>query len=778
MAWMAGRIRSGRMKFGFRFGLPTILAALLLPLIATSANAHPLGNFTVNQFTEITTRQDLIAIRHVVDLAEIPTLQETPGIDANGDGNFDADELQAFSNQLSRLVAAQLSVSIDDIAVPLRAMRSSAEALPGAGGLRTLRWEGEFDVALDHAPASHARRIRFANAAYADRLGWREIIAVPTTGVSIFDTATFGNSLSNELRAYPANLLESPLDERISSFSITRGSVPADSTSLRSRDGSPIVASRDRLAELIAVPEVTPWVMFIGLLIATGLGALHAMSPGHGKTVVGAYLVGSRGTLRHALFLGLTVTVTHTAGVFALGLVTLFASNFISPEQLYPVLAVLSGAIVLAMGLSLLATRLRAATGAATHHHHDHDHHSDEPDVPYGHDGHVHSHGGVAHSHLPPGADGAPVTMRSLLALGISGGLLPCPSALVVLLAAIALHRVGYGIVLVIAFSVGLAGALTAVGLAFVYAGRFFGGSTRLSWLSRVLPVASAAVISALGAAICWTAIRDAGFDPVAMLTPLLSTGDEPSFVGLSAIGVLGLGLLFGLKHATEADHVIAVSTIVSEHRQIHRAALVGALWGMGHTVSLIAVGVVVLTLRIAISEAVAGWLELGVAVMIIGLGVSAVLRGMRGRSTVHVHRHTHDDDDHAHLHFHEASEPHVHGADGHPVAKLGLKPFIVGAVHGLAGSAALTLLVLAQIDAPPLGLLYLVVFGLGSIAGMLAMSGLIGLPFALTSRGVARNHQVLQIAAGMFSVLFGCWYAFQSSEVIVAAVVFLRNAM
>lgn len=750
----------------------SICFALFVPMMASTAIAHPLGNFTINQFCEVTVRPSGFAVRHISDLAEIPTLQETPAIDSDADGVLSEVELQTYADRLAQSIALNLSLTVDDVSMPVEVVRSRAEMLPGAGGLGTLRVESEFAAPAPGGTASDGRKIHFANAAFADRLGWREIVIRPTSGIEVFATESFGSSLSNELRAYPGNLLASPLDERTATFSTTIGARPEGASSLRNRDGVAVSTSRDRLAELIAVPEVTPWVMLLGLLIAAGLGALHAMSPGHGKTVVGAYLVGSRGTLRHALFLGLTVTVTHTAGVFALGLVTLFAARFVSPEQLYPILGVLSGAIVLAMGLTMLVKRLRVALGIVSPDHHDHsdDDHDGEP---HAHDGHVHTHGGSTHSHLPPGADDAPVTARSLLALGISGGLLPCPSALVVLLSAIALHRVGYGLLLVVAFSVGLAGALTGVGLAFVVAGRLLGGSKRLARLSRILPVASAAVIAALGAAICWTAVADAGFDVGGSIAALFAHGDEPSFVGIGALGVLGLGLVFGLKHATEADHVIAVSTIVSEHRQIHRAAMVGALWGVGHTASLIFVGVIVLTLRIAISESIASWLELGVAVMIIGLGASAVLRGVRGRSSVHVHRHAHDGGEHAHVHFHEDDAPHTHGPGRHAVTRLGFKPLIVGAVHGLAGSAALTLLVLAQIDAPWLGLLYLSVFGLGSIAGMLAMSGLVGLPFALSSSAMSRKHHVLQIAAGVLSILFGCWYAVQSSAVVVAVHVF-----
>ncbi|MGI9067938.1 MAG: sulfite exporter TauE/SafE family protein, partial [Pyrinomonadaceae bacterium] len=563
---------------------------------------------------------------------------------------------------------------------------------------------------------------------------------------------------------------------------------------LGTREGRPVEQSRDRLAELIAVPEITPMVALLGLLIAAGLGALHAFSPGHGKTVVGAYLIGSRGTARHAAFLGLTVTITHTLGVFALGMVTLLASQYILPERLYPIISLLSGAIVLGLGLSLFIARLRGALATATDahtlelghsqdehlhghtHEHDHEHarahvhtahvheHRDDPTL-------THSHGGSAHSHLPPGADGTAVSLRSLLALGISGGLLPCPSALVVLLSAISLHRVGYGMFLVLAFSLGLACTLTGIGLAFVYAGRWIQGSAFSGRLVRILPVASAFIVACIGAAICYDALNQAGLNlsgsivkSVQHSSGLLS-GDIPSFTSSGAFAVLGLGFIFGLKHATEVDHVIAVSTIVSEQRNIVRAALVGGLWGAGHTLSLVIVGVVVLALRVAIPKLVANWLEFGVAVMIIGLGVNALVRALRRRSDVHLHEHKHDGMQHTHVHFHEDGTEHADSitVHTHAMARIGLKPLLVGAMHGLAGSAALTLLVLTQIDSLLVGLLYLLLFGFGSIVGMLLMSGLIGLPFTLSSRKLISVHYALQLVAGGLSIAFGVWYAYET---------------
>jgi high-affinity nickel-transport protein len=253
----------------------------------------------------------------------------------------------------------------------------------------------------------------------------------------------------------------------------------------------------------------------------------------------------------------------------------------------------------------------------------------------------------------------------------------------------------------------------------------------------------------------------------------------ETSFTSLGVVALLGLGLVFGLKHATEVDHVVAVSTIVSEHRNVFRSALVGGLWGLGHTASLVIVGVFVLVFRVAIPLRVANWLEFGVALMIIALGVLAVARVLRKRSDVHLHSHTHDGESHVHIHFHEqntahatAAASHADDASSHPqpasapahshaITRLGFKPLLVGAMHGLAGSAALTLLILTQIQSISLGLLYLALFGIGSTLGMLLMSGLISLPFALSARRLSGFNYGLQTAAGGLSIAFGLWYAY-----------------
>jgi ABC-type nickel/cobalt efflux system permease component RcnA len=277
---------------------------------------------------------------------------------------------------------------------------------------------------------------------------------------------------------------------------------------------------QNRFTQSIAERELTPGLVLGGILIAFLFGAVHALSPGHGKTMVAAYLVGSRGTPRHAVLLGLVVTLTHTFGVFMLGLALLFASRYILPERLFPTLSAASGLIIFGVGIWLLMNRWQAlgtghghSHGPHTHSHDDHEHsHDDEHPHDHDHDhahehGHVHSHGGRAHSHAVPEG---PVTMRTLVALGISGGIVPCPEALVVLLAAVKLHRLGYGMLLITAFSIGLAAALILIGLTVVAAREKltrFKGFNEGGVLARYLPLGSAVVITVIGAMLTLSAV-------------------------------------------------------------------------------------------------------------------------------------------------------------------------------------------------------------------------------------------------------------------------------
>jgi ABC-type nickel/cobalt efflux system permease component RcnA len=749
------------------------LAAIIFSFVTTAA-AHPLGNFTINHFTRIAPQADRISIHYVIDMAEIPAFQELQKI--NSEGAASNDELAVYASQMAPRLAANLSLMADGESLALSVLQSRAMTVPGAGGLPTLRMECDFAASSPSLGSTPTHRLRFEDTNFSERLGWREVAVMPGTGVSVFNSTAFANSVTDELKVYPEDLLAAPLDERRVECSFALGAAPAGATPLMRRDGQRVTAARDRLAELISVPELTPLVALLGLLLAIGLGALHALSPGHGKTVVGAYLVGSRGTARHAAFLGLTVTITHTAGVFALGLVTLFASQYVLPEKLFPILSLVSGLIVVVIGGSLFARRLRLVLAKA----HDHDDVNDEPhhhapshrhdELHHSHEEHshahshgtiVHSHGGVEHSHLPPGADGSPITWRSLLALGISGGLLPCPSALVVLLSAISLHRVGYGLLLVIAFSVGLAGTLTTVGLAFVYAGKLIKRPMRWGWLTRVLPVVSAFVIACAGLAICYEALVGAGLNPVTWITHWLKAmaGSSPDGGRLSTASALVFGLIFGLKHAVEADHLAAVSTIVSERKSLLSSSLVGGLWGVGHTLALLIAGLAVLLLNIKIGDRAALGLEFVVALMLIALGANA-LRRLFGGGRLHLHTHRHGPRAHAHPHIHEPGEAAIAGS--HHRLRLGVRPLVVGLIHGLAGSAALMLLVLTTVTTRMAGLAFIVVFGVGSIGGMMAMSLLLGLPLQLTASRFARTHKAVQVLAAAFSLGLGLMMAYR----------------
>jgi nickel/cobalt transporter (NicO) family protein len=478
----------------------TTLILLCVLSGAMFVSAHPLGNFTINHFARLDVFRERIRVHYVIDMAEIPSFQELQKL-----GTSSAKEiLDAYALRVTGEFPANLVLKADGNRLPLKVVSRNLVLAEGAAGMQTLRIECDLESFLPQTSTTE-RHLEFQDNNYAERIGWREIVVSPQAPVSVFDSNVFAGSLSDELRNYPRELMAAPLVEREAEFSFTTGVIPTTARPLQTRHGSVRVSGRDRLAELIAVPRLTFQVALLGLLFAAFLGAVHAMSPGHGKAIVAAYLVGSRGTARHAVFLGLTVTITHTAGVFVLGLATLVASQYIVPEQLVPKLSLISGLVVVVVGLNLLMRRLRTAVT--------------EKPVNDSHR-HTHAHGGIQHdhehdgehSHLPPGSDGAAVTWRSLLALGVSGGILPCPSALVVLLAAISLHRVGYGLVLVVAFSAGLAATLTTVGLLFIYAGRWLKGRGQFYRITRVLPVASALVIVTAGLAICYAALDQSGY--------------------------------------------------------------------------------------------------------------------------------------------------------------------------------------------------------------------------------------------------------------------------
>ena len=351
------------------------------------------------------------------------------------------------------------------------------------------------------------------NGAFADRTGRREIQVLPGEGTDVVSSVP-ANDPTDGLRVYPKDLLQSPADERTAGFEVTPGSGRVSAPD--GPDGEGFTADRGAggFAGLLTRGDTHGLLILLLLAAAFGWGALHALSPGHGKAMIAGYLAGSRGRPRHAVALGLTVTATHTAAVFALGLVTLAASEYVVPEDLYPWLGVASGLMVVAIGIAVMRSRFRrwrAVRGGATVAGHGHSHAHDHSHA-HGHShGHDHSHG----HHDQPDA-GAPIRTRELLGLGISGGLVPCPSALVVLIAAISQHRIGLGMVLIVAFSFGLAATVTGVGLVTIWGQRLvrrlrpeqrlFGGR-----LSGALPALSAGLIVLVGILITYRAMPTLG---------------------------------------------------------------------------------------------------------------------------------------------------------------------------------------------------------------------------------------------------------------------------
>jgi nickel/cobalt exporter len=496
------------------------VAIVVLGLVpAKPAAAHPLGNFTVNQYSRIEIGTTQARLLYVLDLAELPTVADRPLLDTNGDGVIAGVERESYlAGKLSEVTPA-LHLFAGSTALTLRPTAQSLALAPGQAGLDTTRIEAAFVADLPPT-VTDAGPLTFHNDYASDRLGWREIVVANGSDVSIDNSAALAVDQSHALHVYPNDLLSSPLNERTVTVAYQLSPGAPASTGERAPIASSPASISQRLEEIVNGGALSTGGLLLALLAAAGWGAVHALSPGHGKTVVGAYLVGSRGTPRHALFLGLTVTITHTAGVIALGLVILFASRTILPEQLYPWLSLVSGLLVAVLGLTILRKRLMGLPAFGHHHHdqnhnhgHDHDHdHEHDHTHDHAHDhvhahahtreGLVHSHRGHAHSHLPPSAEGERLTLRGLLALGISGGLLPCPSALLALLGAVAVGRAGFGLLVAVAFSLGLAATLTGVGLLFLYAGRFLERRAiagRWSGMLRVAPAAAAVAVTASG---------------------------------------------------------------------------------------------------------------------------------------------------------------------------------------------------------------------------------------------------------------------------------------
>ncbi len=469
-----------------------------------------MGNFSINHYARFRAEADRITLRYVLDFAEIPTVTERDAMGMSGNAPVPEATSLTYLRAKALTLRDGLTLTVDGNPAPLTVTPVTLKFRPGAGGLSTMRLVLDLTAQTTAAHAGATHQLAYRDNNYAERTGWKEIVAVGGEGVAIQDSSVTGDDMSKELTVYPANPTLAPPQQTEATFTVAPGgvstvpAVAAAPTPQASNTHTP----QDAFTQVIARRDLTPGVMLLGLLIAFVFGSFHALSPGHGKTMVAAYLVGSRGTARHAVSLGVIVTVTHTLGVFALGLVTLFASKYVVPEKLYPILSVISGLAVFGVGVWLLVSRLR---GVADDHGHSHDHdHAHGPDEIHLHpvdDGHTHDHAhdadgghsqGLGHHHHH-GVPEGPITARSLLALGISGGIVPCPSALVVLLSAVALHRIAYGMALITAFSVGLASVLIIIGMMVVSTRHWFERFPAGEGLLRRLPVASAAAITLIG---------------------------------------------------------------------------------------------------------------------------------------------------------------------------------------------------------------------------------------------------------------------------------------
>ena len=450
-----------------------VLVALAVLAAPGAALAHPLGNFTVNRYSRVQPSGDRVYVLYVLDLAEIPTFRERDG----------ARNPEAYATATAARIARGLRLSVGGERLALEPVRRVIAFPPGVSGLRTTRLQVLLRSSRIRADGPLALSYRDTN--YAGRVGWQEVVVRAAGDARLRSSSAPAQSISEELLAYPKDLLKSPPDVTAATarFEPGTGAGPApellDPERLAAR-----VAVRNTadggFARLIAEDELSLGFVLVSLLVALFWGAAHAFSPGHGKAIVAGYLVGTRGRPRDAVVLGLIVTVTHTAGVFALGGVTLLLSEFIVPEQLYPWLNLVSALLVVGVGLAILRWRVRVWRRGE----------------PLGGHAHAHSHGsGHDHDHHHGPSSGR----GGLLGIGISAGIIPCPTALVVLLAAISLQRVGYGLVLIVAFSVGLAAAVTGIGLIAVTARRAFSRMSFDGPVIRALPAVSAVAVLGLG---------------------------------------------------------------------------------------------------------------------------------------------------------------------------------------------------------------------------------------------------------------------------------------
>lgn len=440
-------------------------------------------------------------------------------MDADEDGSVADAEADAWADATCRMLAATVELARDGARLALIEPAASISFPPGTGGLSTLRLTCDTSAPLD-PPIAGRTTVTFADPSFEERIGWREIVAVGAG--TMLDTGGLPpSSPSAKLTAYPAELIAAPLDIRSASIVVTPGpagsagptasvgSGPGGAPSGAPLQGGAVPGGAGDIPDIFRTADLTPLVLLASLATAIAIGAGHALTPGHGKTLMAAYLVGSRGTAVHAVGLGLSVAVSHTLGILVLALVVLGAGSILPPEVVYRVTPVIAAVSIVAIGGWMVAGEVRRRA-RRTHevaqeqdHEHEHEHEQEQE--------HEHDHGGVRHSHLPP--TGSTLTWRGLFVLGLAGGLVPSTSALLILLSSIAAGRPAFGLVLVVAFGLGMAAVMAGVGLAMILARGRLDRLPRTSALGRLAataPLVASVAVLGLGLVLTWQAVAAA----------------------------------------------------------------------------------------------------------------------------------------------------------------------------------------------------------------------------------------------------------------------------
>ncbi len=458
-----------------------LIAIVALCCVRFGADAHPLGNFTSNHLTRIDVGTATIDLHYVLDDAEIPTFSLLRSLDARGKPS--AAALQAWALEHAREIAPQLVLTVGGKPAALTLEGTHVQLRLGAAGLSTLYFSADFRAARPPG----AQHIEYSDTTLLGRIGWKDVVVPPQ------------REPTQELRVYPNALIGSPRDRTSVALTVSgAGSVAVTDVGAAPIFGVASTARMNDLSDVLARNLSDPLVLFGAVLLAIGLGALHALEPGHGKTLLAISLVGARATVSQAAILAAALTVAHTIGVLIFGVVVLTLARYIVPEALYPWIALLSGVFVALLGARALAREISRRRSP-----HDHDHGHAHAHGPGEHHHHDHDDAGFseavhAHSHLIPGT--APISFRSAIIAASTGNVAPCPAALVVLLAAIATHRIGWGLVLIVAFSIGLALTLTLLGVAVVRGAAWLTRRPQFDRLARHAPLVTAAAISVIGA--------------------------------------------------------------------------------------------------------------------------------------------------------------------------------------------------------------------------------------------------------------------------------------